>query len=196
MYGILDDPKLKKMAEFLVEDIHEITYNIVMDEAEKLARFVKEEINAQPPDWPPLSTAYRAYKERVGLNTDMLKATEAYWNAIAIQETRNNKGQFASAMSLGTGTAFSVRVGLPFKKHPGLQETTEDNDTNLRYDELAAILEYGTEHIPARPHWGPAYRRWKSQHARSIKARITSIAVRRFNAHLKGLGKAKKIHKL
>lgn len=181
-YGIFTEKQLTKITKALKKSAHEIAYDVLSAEADKLARMVKEEIQAQPPAWPPLNDAYKNWKAKVGLNTDMLRATDAYYNAIAVQEIRNEKGQFASAGGIGDTTHFSIRVGVPYTEHPGLDEddNQREKDKNITYLELAEILEYGTESIPPRPHWMPTYRRWKSQHARSIKARIKSLVVRRF----------------
>lgn len=190
--GVYDSPKLKKMAEYISDEINEVTTEVLIREAEKLARLVKEEINFQPPAWPPLNETYRQWKDKNGLNTDMLKATESYWNAIAVQEKRDSRGRFASYSDI-SDPVFSIRVGLPFTKHPGMREDEGgSDDSELRYDQLAAILEYGTEHIPARPHWAPAYRRWRSQHLRSVKARIMSLAVRKYNNAMKNVHKGRK----
>lgn len=179
IYGLANSRLLEKVARSVQKSIHEISYDILSKEAEKLARMVKEEINAQPPAWPPLNEDYRKWKDKMGLYTDMLKATGAYYDAIAVQETRNNMGQFAGGKTIRDTTAFTIRVGVPYKNHPGLDDDSEKEGA-LKYIELAEILEYGTDKIPARPHWMPTYRRWKSQHARTIRARIMSIAVRRF----------------
>lgn len=183
-YGIFTDKELQKVAKQVKKESHEIAYNILTAEAQKLADMVKDEIRAQPPAWPPLNQDYKKWKERVGLNTDMLRATDAYLDSIGIQETRNEKGQFASADAVGGTSHFSIRVGVPYLKHPGLDEedggSRDKEKKELTYLELAEILEYGTESIPARPHWFPSYRRWRNQHARSIKARIKSLVVRRF----------------
>lgn len=192
--GAYDLPRMLKMAEHINDEINEITTEVLLREAEKLARMVKEEINFQPPAWPELNKKYKDWKDKMGLNTDMLKATEAYWNAIAVQEKRDSRGRFTAYGDLND-PIFSIRVGLPFTKHPGFQEEGSDEAENLRYDQLAAILEYGTEHIPARPHWAPAYRRWRSQHLRSVKARIVSLAVRKFDAAMKNISKGKKTYK-
>lgn len=193
-YGVSTLTGLDKMVKEASKEAHQITFDVISKEAEKLARMVKEEIMAQPPAWPALQDNYVAWKKRVGLNEKMLLATEAYYNAIAVQEIRNEIGQFTSGASISKASEFSIRVGLPFKKHPGLSEEGDEDSggSSLRYDELASILEYGTEHIQPRPHWGPTYRRWKSQHARSVKARITSLLVRRMKKIFKNLSVTEK----
>lgn len=180
-YGIFSESQLNRITRDLKKSAHEVAYEVLSAEADKLARMVKEEIQSQPPAWPPLNEAYKRWKEKVGLNTDMLRATDAYFNAIAVQEIRNERGQFASAAAISDTTQFTIRVGVPYTEHPGLDEEEAGNDEKkITYLELAEILEYGTESIPPRPHWMPTYRRWKAQHARSIKARIKSLVVRRF----------------
>lgn len=177
VYG-LPVERLARVAAEVSKAAHEITFDILMAEAEKLAQMVRDELNAQPPTWPELNVAYLKWKERMGLNTDMLKATEAYYNAIAVQEIRNSSGQFSSFNS-DTSKGFSIRVGAPYTKHPGL-DPEADNSNAPRFTDLATWLEYGTEHMPARPHWSPAHRRWKARHARTVKARLMSIVARRF----------------
>lgn len=196
--GVFDSAKLKAMSDDIHATVTEVTTEVLIREAEKLARMVKEEINFQSPAWPPLNEEYKKWKDKMGLDTDMLKATQAYWNAIAVQEKRDSRGRFTSYSDV-TDPIFSIRVGLPFSNHPVLQEeeggSVSDNKEGLRYDELAAILEYGTERIPARPHWAPAFRRWKSQHLRTVKARITSLVVRRVDKTLKNVQKGRKTFK-
>jgi len=181
-YGIFTEKDLRRISQLIKESTNEIAYDIMTAEADKLANMVKDEIRAQPPAWPPLNEDYKKWKDRVGLNTDMLRATDAYFNAIAIQETRDSKGRFISAHTIGSAEGFTIRVGVPYTEHPGLDEEQggDEDKKNLKYTELAEILEFGTDKIPARPHWFPAYRRWRSQHARSIKARIKAKAIRRF----------------
>lgn len=178
-FGVPED-KLDKVGAAISRSAHEIAFEVLHAEAEKLARMVKEEIDAQPPVWPDLNPAYKKWKEKMGLNTDMLKATEEYYNSISVQEVRNSLGQFSGFRSISDTVGFSIRVGVPYSRHPGL-DPDEDDSENIKFTELAEILEYGTEHIPARPHWSTAYQRWRSQHARSIRARITSLFVRQFH---------------
>ncbi len=186
IYGLARTTAIDKVAVAVSRSAHEITFDVLTHEAEKLARMVKEEINTQRPDWPPLNADYKDWKERIGLNTDMLKATEAYYDSISVQEIRNAAGQFASVSSvLQSPSEFTIRVGVPFRKHPGLSEEEGSNEKGIRYDQLATILEFGTDVIPARPHWMPAYQRWRAQHARSIRARIMSLAVRKFKKDFK-----------
>ena len=128
-YGCVD---LKKFEEILEQIPTDIVFETCGEEAARVADMVRKEIDAQPFWWQPLNEAYKEQKDRAGLNTDMLKATEEYSESIGIQESQRGKKKFR------------IRVGVPNRRH-------ETSDINL--NDLGAIHEYGTERIPRRPHW-------------------------------------------
>lgn len=197
VYGLTLKSDVDKVSKAIAKSAQQITFDVLHAEAEKLARMVREEIDAQPATWQPLNPTYLKWKERVGLNTDMLKATENYYNSIAVQEVRNHLGRYTAAVGAKNVPRFTIRVGVPLTKHPGLGDADDKDTPKIRYTDLAAILEFGNEHMPARPHWGPAYRRWRAQHARSVKARIMSLLMRKFRsdfkAHITKPSKARKL---
>lgn len=197
VYGLPFKKDIDRTARAVKKSAHQITFDILYHEAEKLARMVKEEINTQPATWPPLNEAYKDWKGRTGLNTDMLKATEAYFDSISVYEVRNDMGQFSSSTSIEKSSTFTIRVGVPLTRHPGLGGPEDEGKKNPRYTELAHWLEFGTDKMPARPHWAPAYSRWRSRHVRTVKARITSLLLRKFRQdfrrHLIKPSQAKKV---
>jgi hypothetical protein len=185
VYGLPRKQDIDKVAAAVGRSANEITFEILSREAEKLARMVKDEIDSQPVFWPPLNDAYKKWKDKMGLNTDMNKATESYYDAIRVQEIRNDLGQFSGFRRAIEGSSFTIRVGLPYQRHPGIDGTLKDDGNEIYYTDLANILEYGTDKIPARPHWVPTYQRWRATHARTIRARITRMAVVAFQKHFR-----------
>lgn len=107
--------------------------------AQDMADDVVKYIEKQPHYWPVLKERYREWKLRNELDERMLIATGDYIDSIGIQQIKRGKG-------------VQIRVGVPNK-------TIEDTD--LKYDQLARIHEYGTETIPARPHWRPVFNKWR-----------------------------------
>ncbi len=110
---------------------------------EEMAREFADDLRAiiarQLVAWVPLSPKYRLYKSRMGLDPRILIATKRYVDSIqAIQQPDG-----------------SWIVGVPDEPlRPGSRYTLKD---------LARWLEYGTPHMPPRPHWRPAREIWRTK---------------------------------
>jgi hypothetical protein len=159
-YGVRD---MKKFVKLLEEVPTDIVFTIFEEESQKLARLVVAEINSQPFWWEPLNETYRSQKDRAGLNTEMLKATEEYVQSIGIQEARRGKN------------SFSIRIGVPNRVHAS---------SNLNFNDLGRIHEFGTQRIPARPHWGPVMNRWKKNFT-GILSRVRGRVSKRLQVKFK-----------
>ncbi len=137
-YGITDMKRFRKVLESVPT---EVMNRLLREDAERLADAVISEIQAQPSNWPPLNPDYLAHKLAVGLSPEMLKATEDYVGSIGVQRIYKGK------------TRVRIYVGVPNLDH---------RTAKMNYNDLGRIHEFGTRKIPARPHWGPAYWKWKA----------------------------------
>jgi hypothetical protein len=107
--------------------------------AKEFADDLKELIERQLFAWVPLSSGYARYKRRMGLDPRILIATGRYVNSIEPQP--DGKGGWV--------------IGVPDEPlSPGSRYTLKD---------LARWLEFGTQHMPARPHWRPAMNIWRTK---------------------------------
>lgn len=109
----------------------------ILDEAtEKVANefleFLKESIENGSLDLEPLTEAYLRHKIAKGLDERILIATREYLDKLKVVKTP--EGVFVGA-------------------RPG--ETHEASGVDMA--SLAMWLEYGTQNLPARPHFGPAW---------------------------------------
>jgi len=103
--------------------------------------------------WRPLSPKYRLYKSRMGLDPRILIATGRYVQSI--QALQQPDGSWV--------------VGVPDEPlRPGSKYTLKD---------LARWLEYGTMHMPPRPHWRPAREIWRTKIYRMKKRLQFDIAM-------------------
>lgn len=107
--------------------------------ANSFVQDLKHAILRQTLSWAPLSDGYVAHKRRLGLDPRTLIATQRYVNSI-------------QAVMAPDGT-WSVEVP-PLPLRPGSRRTLQD---------LGRWLEFGTRNMPARPHWRPVLRMWKSK---------------------------------
>ncbi len=107
--------------------------------AEEFADDLKRIIEQQAFAWVPLSSGYARKKQMLGQDPRILIATGAYVNAI-------------QAVQTATG---DWEVAVPATPLPNSSKHT------LR--DLAMWLEFGTQHMPARPHWRPALALWKTK---------------------------------
>lgn len=194
MYGAPTKKELDRIGKAITKDPLKVSFQILSLEATKLADFVRAEINAQPSRWPPLNEKYVEWKDRMGLSPEMMKATQDYINAIGVQEMRKSDGKFTNFTKLGEGEAFTIRVGLPYREHKGLDE--EGDKENIKLMDLANIHEFGTDKIPARPHWGPAHRRWlvtSKYVSRAIMRKVAKDLAKHIKAATVPKNRAKKI---
>jgi hypothetical protein len=131
----------------LVDALSSIDIDVVVDSmvamADHLVAKVKSKIESQPFWWEPLNPKYKKWKENQDLDERMLIATGEYLAAIGIQRVRYNK------------TSAQVSVGVPNTLHPKWE---------INFNTLGRYMESGTtKGVPARPHWGPAYKAWKKE---------------------------------
>jgi len=109
------------------------------DLAEEFADDLKSIISRQLIAWVPLSSKYKTRKRVLGLDPRILIATGRYVNSI--QPIQQDDGSWV--------------VSVPEEPlRPGSKYTLRD---------LARWLEYGTQHMPARPHWRPAQNVWRTK---------------------------------
>jgi hypothetical protein len=109
------------------------------DLAQEFADDLKAIIERQMIAWMPLSGPYKSYKRRMGLDPRILIATGRYVNSIQPIEQPD-----------GTWLVSVPKEPL----RPGSRYTLRD---------LARWLEYGTQNMPARPHWRPARNIWRTK---------------------------------
>jgi len=151
--------------ETLPDEVAEIARDEVLGVSVSIAAEIKKRISLQQYAHQPLSPRYLAWKKRRKLDERILIATGHYINAIGIQPVTRQVRTYKPGTPVGMPEEFKreasmssaktkvvgYRVGLPDKVHP---------PSGLRYHVLAMIHEYGSPraHIPARPHWYPAWR--------------------------------------
>jgi hypothetical protein len=117
------------------------------DMAEEFADDLKALITRQLIAWVPLSPGYAKRKRMLGLDPRILIATGRYVNSI--QPIAQPDGSWV--------------VSVPNEPlRSGSKYTLKD---------LARWLEYGTRHMPARPHWRPARNIWRTKMVQ-IKQRL------------------------
>ncbi len=121
-------------------------------------KYLTNVLDRQKYKWKPLSSEYKSWKEKHGLDTRMLIATGFYRDHIIVK--------------IGERTAF---VGLPNIIH---------KPSGLPLPTLAFIHEYGTKRrtekgerwIPARPLWRPAIsvfiRKWNKEHKKNVLVNV------------------------
>lgn len=107
--------------------------------AELYLKTIKQGIESQSFDWPPLSKQYLKMKIKAGYGTNILINTRSYLNGIVMTEMVKKK-KTRSIFVGANPNAMHEPSGLP-----------------MSY--IGAIHEYGTRNgrIPARPHYRPAW---------------------------------------
>jgi len=107
--------------------------------AQEFADDLKAIIERQLIAWVPLSPNYARRKRMLGMDPRILIATGRYVNSI--QPIEQPDGTWV--------------VSVPAEPlHAGSKYTLKD---------LARWLEYGTLHMPPRPHWRPAMNIWRTK---------------------------------
>ncbi len=102
--------------------------------ANVLAESVRDMIKYQLALRPPTSEEFTQWKKRHGFDTRTLVMTKEYMNSIIVFEAPiGNKKNY-----------YAVSVGVVDKPH---------SRAKVAMSLLAKWLEYGTKHMPARPHW-------------------------------------------
>lgn len=109
------------------------------DLAEEFADDLKMLISRQLIAWVPLNPKYKRHKRKMGLDPRILIATGRYIESIQpIQQPDGGWIVSVPAEPLRGGSKYTLK-------------------------DLARWLEYGTRHMPARPHWRPAKQIWKTK---------------------------------
>jgi len=104
--------------------------------AEELRDDIIENIERQNFTHTILSEKYLAQKKKKGLDERILIASKQYLDSFLVQRIQTSKD----------GVIYVVTV--KDEVHP---------DSELTYRKLARIHEFGTQKIPARPHWRPTW---------------------------------------
>lgn len=107
--------------------------------AQEFADDLKQLIESQAFAWVPLSSGYAKRKQMLGQDPRILIATGRYVNALTPVQTP--EGDWV--------------VGIP--------ATPLSAGSRYTLQDLARWLEFGTQNMPARPHWRPAMTIWKTK---------------------------------
>jgi hypothetical protein len=118
--------------------------------AERFIELVRKGIQQQRYRHVPLSTGYLAWKRRMGLDERILIATGDYVRSFQVRREERKGPQ---------GKQIVYTAGPPDEIHP---------PSGLNYRTLARIHEFGTATIPARPHWGPAWRQLQATEGQKV----------------------------
>lgn len=116
-------------------NIRNLNQQIAQEFADDLKAIIERQLIA----WVPLSPTYAQRKRMLGLDPRILIATGRYVNSI--QPIEQPDGSWV--------------VSVP-------DEPLRDGSKHTLKD-LARWLEYGTRHMPARPHWRPAMNIWRTK---------------------------------
>lgn len=127
--------KIRQFIRGLPDTLVEVNRKYVYEIAQVLADEVKRRLNGQLYSHVPLSPNYARWKAERGLDPRILIRTRRYLNHIGVQEVKFPRG-------------YGYRVGVP-------ENVMEEDGTPLTV--IMRTHEYGTERIPARPHWRPVF---------------------------------------
>jgi len=120
-----------------------------------LAEAVRDMIEYQFNLRPPISDQWRQWKETHGFDARTLVMTGEYKNSIGVIESGGPKK--SSGLRAGT---YTISVGLPRRAH---------KRAGVALVQLAKWLEYGTKHMPERPHWRAVWDRFRIRIPRSAE---------------------------
>jgi hypothetical protein len=112
-----------------------MSYELAAEFADDLKAILDRQLIA----WVPLNKEYALRKRLLGLDPRILIATGRYVNSI--QPLQQPDGSWVVGVPeepLGAGSKYTLR-------------------------DLARWLEYGTQRMPARPHWRPAKNVWRTK---------------------------------
>jgi hypothetical protein len=139
--GIVNEKAKRLLVSNLRKDLlaqgQKITLNILKQEADKFLADLKEAIESQTLNMKPLNRKYKAWKIRKGLDPRILIATGKLLAAYQVQK-----------LPPGHGDGYVINVAR--RKQRGVWLSTIDR-----------AHEYGTGHLPARPHWRPVIAKFK-----------------------------------
>lgn len=160
--GIADEAnakqKMSRLAKALKEAAAFVPLPILKKEADRMVKDLRTAISDQTLRLKPLSRPYKKWKKKMGLDPRILIATGKLLNAYMV-----------SALPSGRGYVVSVAR----RKQNGVWLSTIDR-----------AHEYGTGHLPARPHWRPVIAKFKTrkrevallisqQLAKTVRVRVT-----------------------
>lgn len=139
--GIADEAatrdKMRKLKQALKEASTFVPLPILKKEADRFQGELVNAISNQTLKLKPLSRPYKQWKKRMGLDPRILIATGKLLDAYMVEPLRSGKG-------------FVVAVAR--RKQKGVWLSTIDR-----------AHEYGTGHLPARPHWRPVIAKFKTR---------------------------------
>lgn len=123
---------------------------------------IRRRIEEQEFDHVPLDPEYKRSKERKGLDERILIATKDYLNGITTDVVMD-------------GQRAEIQVGVEDREH---------EPSGLPLHKLAAIHEFGTSTIPARPVWRPMGIRMEAQR-RAVLKRLNAAKDNAFREDMK-----------
>lgn len=126
--------KIKNVQKTLVEDGKKLANGILEHEANRFVADLRTAIRDQTLRLKPLNRKYKQWKKIMGLDPRILIATGKLLNAYQVQKLPSGKGYV---------------VTVARRKQRGVWLSTIDR-----------AHEYGTAHLPARPHWRPTIRKF------------------------------------
>lgn len=131
----------------LDQDFWDNTLRLYFDQiGHRLRSRIQRGIYNQILDWEPLSEQYAQWKEEQGFDPRVLIATQEYVGSII-----SSPIPFGITVRPIVGTHSMARVS---------------------YMTLAEWLEYGTDKMPARPHWRPIILEFETNELPAIKQKI------------------------
>lgn len=159
--GLSPTAYAKKLGAILERTTNELGNNI-QKKAEWLAQEVRNNIELGGIPSRPNDPEYEMAKFRASLDNEPLKATHQYMESIGVLKEVNGK-------------VTRYFVGFLQEMHQGSKPLFPNS---LPMSQLANILEYGLayrsgQYIPPRPHWRPAWMRFKSKYMASKPLRRT-----------------------
>jgi hypothetical protein len=137
-------PPFKQVAALIQRSVKTVVVPAITREVEAEAARFQRTIRMQR--FPairriPLSPRWAAFKRRKGLDSRTLIATGHYVRNLRAVHVFDRRMR-----------AHTWHVGAP----AGMRARTPDNKTaNITLQELAAVQEFGSRTVPARPHWRP-----------------------------------------
>lgn len=153
--------KIKQVRKTLIENGKKLSNGILEHEANRFVADLRTAIRDQTLRLKPLNPKYKKWKKRMGLDPRILIATGKLLAAYQVER-------------LPSGRGFVVNVAR--RKQHGVWLSTIDR-----------AHEYGTGHLPARPHWRPTIRKFQirkgevalrisQELAKTVRVRVSTAA--------------------
>ncbi len=166
-------PSFKKATALIRQSVERVIVPAIEDtlehEREGFQRFIRQQ-RFPAARMIPLSANWLGRKRALGLDLRTLISTGTYVRNIRVFHRRDRALRMRS-----------WRVDLPPTMHA---RTPEGRISPITLQELAAIQEYGTTRVPARPHWRP-YWMAAGRRVRTSVANANLRAVRSINRDLR-----------